>query len=193
MMGHEPVRADDHQKERPDMMAVETLALRTLLTVARQRDGLDEARCRVVLEFLDAAGSVDGVLQRKLTELGLTEHKFAVLVALFALDPAAATPADLSGHTGVTRSAMTAVLDALEVRGLVVRRRDTRDRRVVYVELTDTGRVAANAALMDYLRTADTLAQRVPPADQAALRQNCAYLHESAGHFPPPSPSPISP
>jgi DNA-binding MarR family transcriptional regulator len=175
------------------MMAVKTLALRTLLTIARQRDGLDEARCRVVLEFLDAAGSVDGVLQRQLTELGLSEHKFSVLVALFALDPAAATPADLSVHTGVTRSAMTALLDALETRGLVVRRRDTRDRRVVYVELTDAGRVAANDAFMAYLRTADALAQPVPPADQAALRQGCACLHESAGNFTSASPLPISP
>ncbi len=175
------------------MIAIETLALRTLLTVARQRDGLDETRCRVVLEFLDAALSVDGVLQRKLTELGLTEHKFSILVALFALDPAAATPADLSVHTGVTRSAMTALLDALEARGLAARRRDTRDRRVVYVGLTDAGRVAANAALMDYLRTADALAQQVSPADQAVLRQGCASLHESAGHFPPATPQPISP
>jgi len=192
-MGHEPVRADNRQNERPDMMAIETLPLRTLLTVARQRDGLDEARCRVVLEFLDAAGSVDGVLQRTLSELGLTEHKFSILVALFALDPAAATPADLSVHTGVTRSAMTALLDALETRGLVVRRRDTRDRRVVYVELTEAGRVAANAALMDYLQTADKLAQSVPPADQAALRQSCALLRESAGLLSPASPLPISP
>ena len=175
------------------MMAVETLALRTLLTVARQRDGLDESRCRVVLEFLDAAGSVDEVLQRKLTELGLTEHKFSILVALFALDPAAATPADLSLHTDVTRSAMTALLDALEARGLVARRRDTHDRRVVYVGLTEAGRDAANAALMHYLRTADKLAQGVPPADQAALRQSCALLHESAGQFQPASASPISP
>jgi DNA-binding MarR family transcriptional regulator len=193
MMGHVPVRAGDHQKERSAMMAIETLALRTLLTVARQRDGLDEARCQVVLEFLAAAGSVDGVLQRTLTELGLTEHKFSILVALFALDPAAATPADLSVHTGVTRSAMTALLDALETRGMVARRRDTRDRRVVYVGLTEAGRVAANTALMDYLRTADTLAQRIPPADQAALRQGCALLHESAGHSQPASPSPILP
>ena len=175
------------------MMAVETLVLRTLLTVARQRDGLDESRCRFVLEFLDAAGSVDGVLQRQLAELGLTEHKFSVLVALFALDPAAATPADLSVHTGVTRSAMTALLDALEARGLVRRRRDTRDRRVVYVELSDAGRTAANTALMAYLRAADMLAQPVPPADQAAMRQGCASLHECAAQFPSASLLPIPP
>lgn len=165
------------------MIAAGTLVLRTLLAVARQRDGLDEAQCRLVLECLAAAEGVESVLQRQLAAGGLSEHQFGVLVALFALDPAAATPADLAHHAGTTRSAMTALLDNLEARGLVARRRDTRDRRLIYVQLTPAGQTTANAALMDYLRAANVLAAQVPPADQAALLQGCAQLQAAAQHL----------
>ncbi len=146
------------------MIPAGTLVLRTLLNVARQRDGLNETGCRLVLDYLAAAQGVEGVLLRRLAAIGFSEHQFAVLVALFALDPAASTPADLAHHAGTTRSAMTARLDNLEARGLLTRQRDTRDRRLVYVRLTPAGQTAADAALMDYLRAASDLAAEVSPA-----------------------------
>ncbi len=166
------------------MIAAGTLVQRTLLTVARQRDGLDEARCRLVLDFLAAAQGLECVLQQRLAATGLSEHQFAVLVALFALDPAASTPADLAHHTGTTRSAMTALLDNLEGRGLLSRQRDTRDRRLVYVQLTAAGQTAADFALMDYLRAANELAGMVAPTDQAALLQSCARFQAAATRSP---------
>ncbi len=165
------------------MIAAGTLVQRTLLNVARQRVELVEDQCRLVLEFLAAAQATETVLQRQLAASGFTEHQFAVLVALYALDPAAATPADLAHHAGTTRSAMTALLDHLEARRLLMRQRDTRDRRLVYVHLTAAGQTAANAALMDYLRAANELAARIPPADQAALLQGCAQLQGIARHL----------
>lgn len=166
------------------MIPAGTLVLRTLLNVARQRDGLDEACCRVVLDFLASARDVEGVLQRRLGAAGFSEHQFAVLVALFALDPAASTPADLAHHAGTTRSAMTALLDNLESRGLLSRQRDTRDRRLVYVQLTPAGQAAANAVLVAYLRTAHELAGMVLPADRAALLQGSAQFRAAANRFP---------
>lgn len=175
------------------MIPAGTLVLRTLLNLARQRDGLDEGRCRLVLDFLAAAQGVEGVLLRRLAATGLSEHQFAVLVALFALDPAASTPADLAHHAGTTRSAMTALLDNLETRGLLSRRRDTRDRRLVYVQLTPAGQTAADSAVMDYLRTANELAGMIPPVDQAALLQGCAHLHTATTCFPSANVSAIVP
>ncbi len=165
------------------MIPAGTLVLRTLLNVARQRTGLDEAGCRLVLDYLAAAQSVEGVLQRRLAAIGFSEHQFGVLVALFALDPAASTPADLAHHAGTTRSAMTALLDNLETRDLLSRRRDTRDRRLVYVQLTPAGQTAANAALMDYLRAANELAGLVAPADQAALLQASTRIQAAANRI----------
>lgn len=165
------------------MIPAGTLVLRTLLNVARQRDGLNEASCRLVLEYLASAQGVEAVLQRRLAAIGFSENQFSVLVALYALDPAASTPADLAHHAGTTRSAMTALLDHLEVRGLLARQRDTRDRRLVYVQLTPAGQTAANTALMDYLRAANELADLVAPADQAALLQASTQFQAAANRI----------
>lgn len=166
-------------------MQRDTLVFHTILAAARQRNGLNEARCRLVLEFLSAATAANASLHRKFAGLELSELKFAVLVVLFVVDPAPATPADLATHTGVTRSAMTGALDGLESSGFVLRQRDTHDRRVIYVELTDAGRTAANAALTTFLQTASELARFVRPAEQQALLHACAQLHEGAVHLAP--------
>lgn len=165
------------------MIPAGTLVLRTLLNVARQRTGLDEAGCRLVLDYLAAAQSVEGVLQHRLAAIGFSENQFAVIVALFALDPAASTPADLAFHAGTTRSAMTALLDNLEARGLLARQRDTHDRRLVYVQLTPAGQTAANAALLAYLRSANELANLVDPAARAVLLQASAQFQAAANRI----------
>jgi DNA-binding MarR family transcriptional regulator len=161
-------------------MQRDTLAFRTLLAVARQRNGLDESRCRLVLEFLSTAATVHAALHRDLGELELTELKLGVLVVLFVLDPSPATPADLATHTGGTRSAMTDVLDQLEARALVHRQRDTQDRRLIYVHLTDKGREAANAALTRYLGSIGRVAGHVEPQGQPQLLALCARLNEGS-------------
>lgn len=144
------------------MISRETLAFRTLLDVARQREGLDESRCRLVLEFLSTAAAIRTNLNRALATLGLGELKLGVLVVLFGLDPTPATPADLAVHTGATRSAMTDVLDGLESRAYVRRERDHTDRRLIYVHLTDLGRAAAETALVQFLRQVGHVARHVP-------------------------------
>ena len=69
-------------------------------------------------------------------DLRLTE--FAVLQQLAESGP---TPmVRLSDENLVTKAAITAIVDELEVKGLVRRVRDSPDRRVVNVQLTPAGR-----------------------------------------------------
>ncbi len=50
-----------------------------------------------------------------------------------------ATPGFLAKEVSLSQATVTALLDKLEQRGLLVRRRDTTDKRRVYVQLTDVG------------------------------------------------------
>jgi DNA-binding MarR family transcriptional regulator len=76
---------------------------------------------------------------------------------------------DLSASEGVTQPSMTSLVTALERSGLVERRQDASDQRVVLVALTEAG--------ADYLRKRrragmDAFAQligKLPAADSAAL------------------------
>ena len=51
----------------------------------------------------------------------------------------ATTAGQLAAHTGLTSGATTAAIDRLEQAGFVTRRRDARDRRVVLVDVVETG------------------------------------------------------
>ncbi|ADG77365.1 Transcriptional regulator, MarR family OS=Tsukamurella paurometabola (strain ATCC 8368 / DSM/ CCUG 35730 / CIP 100753 / JCM 10117 / KCTC 9821 / NBRC 16120/ NCIMB 702349 / NCTC 13040) OX=521096 GN=Tpau_0728 PE=4 SV=1 [Tsukamurella paurometabola] len=78
-----------------------------------------------------------------------------------------ATPADLAQTHGVRAQTLTPALNALADAGLVHRRRDEKDRRKQYVELTPTGRAAVladrevrNAWLEDAMNTRLTPLER---------------------------------
>jgi DNA-binding MarR family transcriptional regulator len=154
----------------------DSLVVRTLLATARQRPGLDERRCLLVLDWLKTGSAVRAALHESLVADNLSYLKFSLLVVLFTIDPEAATPADLADHAGVTRSAVTEALDGLEKQVLVAREHDLVDRRTINVRLTGAGRAAIDAALQRFLQTAGRVARFVGPADQAAVASVGARL-----------------
>lgn len=158
----------------------ESLAGRTLLAVARQRRELDRVRCELVLQQLDAAAALQGALQGSLAEFALSELQFGVLVVLFTLDPAPATPADLAAYTQVSRSAMTDALDRLQELGYVARSRAETDRRMQQVTLTEAGRRIADPAMVAFLRAAGRAARFVEPGEQPQLLSACRRLRAGA-------------
>jgi MarR family transcriptional regulator, 2-MHQ and catechol-resistance regulon repressor len=81
------------------------------------------------------SGRLLGPLQR---EKGVTESQLGVLESLYHLGPL--TQSQLCSKLLKSGSNLTTVLDNLERDGLVRRERDTADRRVQVVNLTDDGR-----------------------------------------------------
>ncbi|MET7572404.1 MarR family winged helix-turn-helix transcriptional regulator [Streptomyces sp. NPDC005492] len=92
---------------------------------------------------------------------GVDGHELAVLVVLSAGQPLSQVEA--AGRLGVDRTTMVSLIDGLEDRGLVERRRSSRDRRKNIVELTPAGQ--------DCLRRAER-------ARRAAERRFLAPLDE---------------
>jgi DNA-binding MarR family transcriptional regulator len=71
-------------------------------------------------------------------EFGLTSAQSCLISTLAAHGPLSS--ADLSRHMFVTAANITGIVDRLESKDLVHRTRQTGDRRVVLVSLTDAGR-----------------------------------------------------
>src|SRR5688572_7265416 len=67
----------------------------------------------------------------------LTFSQFAVLETLYHLGPL--TQGDISAKILKSGSNITTVIDNLERDGLVRRERDTKDRRIIHVHLTEAG------------------------------------------------------
>lgn len=81
---------------------------------------------------------------RALAPYGIDGRELAVLAVLDAHDEL--SQLDAAGALGIDRTTMVALLDALESKELVERRRSPRDRRRNIVQLTPAGRERLHAA-----------------------------------------------
>lgn len=160
-----------------------TLAAHTLLSLARQREGLDPDRCRLVIEHLDTHAHLRGAIQRALAPLQLNELQFGVLLVLFSLEPDSVAAADLAIHVGVSRPAMVETLERLGTQQLVERTRAALDRRVVLVRLTDAGRALIEPAALRVLHALHTLTRFIDAGTRDALLNGYALLQEGAATF----------
>lgn len=180
---HPTSTALSNQQARGQTKRSECLAARTLLAVARQRKGLDAARCQVVFEHLDTSHALQLALHRVLADHHLGELQFGVLVAMFALDPEPVAPADLADYTAVSRAAITDALVRLENLKLINRTRDDADRRVFQIRLTAAGRTVIDEAVVRYLRAVGDAARHVGASVQSELLAAYTRLQQGAAEL----------
>ena len=108
------------------------------------------------------------VSRRPVGGSGLTPRMLGVLHHLSASGPL--TLGELATHLGLSKATATELVTRVEERGLVDRMRDDRDRRRVYVWLTEDGRQRANAHAR-VLADDELLAavRRMTPTDRESL------------------------
>ncbi len=98
----------------------------------------DQGALACYVKLMRAADSVTSRVHRHLQQEGLSVTQFGVLEALFHLGPLCQR--DLGRKLLKSSGNMTLVVDNLEKRRLVERRRDAADRRFLAVRLTAEGR-----------------------------------------------------
>ena len=89
------------------------------------------------IKLMRAAETVEARLARLRAEDGITSSQFLVLEALFHIGPM--NQRSLGEKLQKSGSNMVTVIDNLEKSGLVMRRRDTEDRRNITIRLTEKG------------------------------------------------------
>lgn len=119
------------------------------------------------ITLMRAAGSVQGALDPALAASGLTESQFGILEEILHLGPL--SPCDLGRKGFQSGGNVTVVLDNLERRGLVERRRDVADRRRVTVHLTAPGRRLVKAVFPDQVRRIVAAMSHLEPSEQDEL------------------------
>ncbi len=91
--------------------------------------------------FKRTMAMIANAIDQELASFDLTHQQFSILMML--TQHRCYTAADLARETGVDTGAITRILDRLEAKGIVRRVRSSADRRVVNIELTDSGAFAA--------------------------------------------------
>lgn len=113
-----------------------------LLEAAQLFPGLDPSACEVFLHLLRTGDEAFRVTDTYFQSKGLSQGRFTVLMLLYDKtcgQTHSFTPAHLAEQSGVTRATMTGLIDTLERDGMVTRKPDPSDRRMLSVELTARG------------------------------------------------------
>jgi len=123
---------------------------------------------------------VSGEIERRMEPLGLTDAQWKPLLRLFASGDC--TVATLARSCHLDAGAMTRLLDRLEAKNLCRRIRSVEDRRVVNLELTEEGRIAARQ-IPDVV--ADVQAAAAAGFSQAEFDQFKSYLSRVLANVQP--------
>ena len=83
----------------------------------------------------------------------------------------------LAAHMGVTKSAMTRLVDGMEKRGWVARERGTRDRRRVLVKHTDPGRIEAERLRELTSQSAQAILRHIPDDEHSNVVHAMQLVH----------------
>lgn len=138
--------------------------------------------------YIKLIRAAESVLSRvhRLTASGLTVSQFGVLEALHHLGPL--FQSEIGSKLLKSGGNITMVIDNLEKRGLVERRRDQRDRRRVMVRLTAEGERLIAEVFPQHVRNVIAEMAVLPPEEQAELGRLCRRLGLGAAAETPEPP-----
>ncbi|MFB0874509.1 MULTISPECIES: MarR family winged helix-turn-helix transcriptional regulator [unclassified Sphingobium] len=140
---------------------------------ARPVDPLDDFLC---FSLYGAGLAMNRIYKPLLEPFGITYPQYLVLVALHARDDRPVS--DLGERLQLESNTLTPLLKRLEAAGLIERRRDSRDERVVRLSLTVAGRDIAGKAL-DCVPGEVLEATGLTSAELDTLNRSVAKLRDS--------------
>jgi MarR family transcriptional regulator, 2-MHQ and catechol-resistance regulon repressor len=143
-----------------------------------QGDASEVLALDTLIKLLRATSTIGARLYVPLQrDHGITEGQLGVLEALLHLGPM--TQTQLCGKLLTSGSNLTTVLDNLERRGWVRRERDTADRRVQNVHLTNEGRSLIEEVFPGHARRVAELFAALDEDEQRQLGDLCRKLGRS--------------
>jgi len=121
------------------------------------------------LQMMTLHRKVERAAESHLAMWGLTPRQFEILETLYFSPDGAATPAELSEQVGLTRSATTSALDALESPGYIARGPHPKDRRMITISLAPLGQEFIEERLPERYRHVAEAVGTLQPADRQVM------------------------
>lgn len=129
-----------------------------------KEDGLELRILRALRRIVQA---ID-IHSRKLAQQhDITSPQLVTLLCVAEEGPL--TPSAIAERVHLSSGTVVGILHRLESKGLVRRDRDTQDRRLVYVSITDAGRTLAQTAPSPLQDTFAEALQRLPELERLAI------------------------
>ena len=141
----------------------------------KDREHKDKMRAlNTYTKLMRAAESITARTHRHLSAKGLTISQFGVLEALCHLGPL--SQKEIGSKILRSGGNITMIIDNLEKRGLVQRKRDKTDRRVFIVHLTDEGNKRINKIFPPHAAKISDEMSVLSAAEQETLGGLCKKL-----------------
>jgi DNA-binding MarR family transcriptional regulator len=121
-------------------------------------------------------GAITGRLHERLIAAGFSDHRMSYNAVLPHIPPAGITLAELARRAGITKQAMSELVQDLEAKGYVSRRADPADRRLKIIEFTARGWQAVEAALAAFADIEQELQAVLGRQHLVELRQMLAQI-----------------
>jgi DNA-binding MarR family transcriptional regulator len=112
-------------------------------------------------------------------QIGLHRAQAGVLCRLYVQD--GITQSEIGDQLAVQGATITNMLQRMEEAGVVTRRRDPEDNRLVRVYLTEAGREQERAITEQFLKLEKTVFEGIPDRDRAAFRRILRQLLHNMG------------
>lgn len=121
----------------------------------------------LLIDLLETSHDVYQQMTVNLSNYGLSQGKFKILLCLLKLDRAL-NPSELADYAGVTRSTVTGLIDGLEQDELI-RRGAVDDRRKTAIHLTDKGKQLMNTVIPLYVAHTTKIMSEITKEEQVLL------------------------
>lgn len=152
----------------------------------RERPELDASAMAVVGRILHLGRLLEAGASERLHSAGINYTDLDVLATLRRSGaPYRLTPTALRKSVLLTSGAMTACLNRLEARGLIVRDAGKEDRRSLAAELTDQGLRLIDGAIVMRFAQAEEAVSGLTPSERKTLAR---LLRKLRTRLPPSSP-----
>lgn len=118
-----------------------------------------------------------------LSSLGVTAAQFVVIVRLAGVGSPESrkSASDLCKELSYDAGAMTRMIDRLESKGLVRRARCVKDRRLIYLELTEAGQVAYPKMVEVSVRVLNRFLRGFSRGEAQKLKEFLSRMLDNAG------------
>jgi DNA-binding MarR family transcriptional regulator len=153
------------------------------LEEARRFPGLDASACYTYLQLLRTGDELLALDEQVLTSYGTRHGRFNLLMVLLHCSDGEATPAGLAAKTGVTRATISGLLDGLEKDGLIARRPDPEDRRLIRVHLTVLGHDFLDKIRPGYCRWLSSIVEPLNEEERQQLVMLLEKIRTRLGEF----------
>jgi DNA-binding MarR family transcriptional regulator len=160
----------------------------------RERPDLDPSAKEITGRIIRLGSLFERTYSDAFTAFGLNEGDYSILAPLRrAGAPFELTPTELAKHRMITSGGMTAALDRLERKGLVVRSPNPADRRGSLIRLTSTGREIIDTAMTSHTEIEHHLVSPLDQAEQVQLQALLRKLLQASEPYGDGRPSPGRP